>query len=94
MLKVTINGRVYLTNVSDPSKITKCIEFYSSGCLSFAVSFGNDESSIIQKTTSKNMEVSYLKRMNFEQVFIPIEARDVKTSEKMLKKGYDLIELL
>ena len=94
MLKVTINGRVYLTNVNDPSKITKCIDFFSDGCLSYAISFDNEKSSIIQNTKYKNKDVAYLKRMNFEQVFIPIRAKDVKTSEKMLKKGYDLIELL
>lgn len=94
MIKVTINDRAYLTNVNDPVKLNKCIEFFREGCSSFAISFNNHKNDIIQEIKLKGHHVAYLKRANLGQLFIPIIAKDADTSEKILKKGLDLIEIL
>ena len=83
----------YYTNITDESLIQKCKEFYSSGCLSYAVSFYNLPNWAICKTKEKGFDCLILKEWNNEYRFVPEEVKDVTNVDEVIKKGLNVIEL-
>jgi len=91
---MTVEGKKYYTNITDKQRLAKCVNFCKSGCLSYAISFDNSKDAIIQTVSLKNIKVNYLRKMNFEQCFLPERAANLNDSESVLKKGLDLIEIV
>jgi hypothetical protein len=94
MKKFIIEGKAYYTNITELDKIKKCIDFYKSGCTNYALSFGNIDKHIIKNDKCKGKNVKYLRNMNFEECFLPAQVAMEDYSEDVLKKGFDLIELI
>ena len=93
-MKVTVKEKHYFTNISDSKNIQKCLQFFSDGCSSYAVSFNNNEKDIIKETKIEGFRANYLRKMNFNECFVPMWAQNIKDSKQVLEKGLDLIELL
>jgi len=94
MKEFKVNGVSYYSNIKDYERLAKCINFFSDGCTSYAISFDNQKESIIQTINLEGIYVHYLRKMNFEQCFLPQRAKDLKESKEVLQKGLDLIEIL
>ena len=90
---ITVDNNRYFTNLSDESLIEKCKEFYSSGCLSYAVSFYNLPNWAISRTKEKGFDCLILKDWNSEYRFVPEHAKDITEADKVIQKGLNIIEL-
>ena len=94
MKKINVQGIDYFTNIEDLELILKCVNFFSNGCTSYAVSFENEKESIINESKANGMDVKYLRDFNFQKYFIPKRAAGLTDAKQILSKGLDLIELL
>ncbi len=90
----TIKGNRYYTNITEGTQISKCIDFLSDGCSSYAISFGNSKESVITEQNIEGHNSLLLRKMNFDKCFVPDRAKHLTDSKEVLKKGLDLIELL
>ena len=93
MKKVIVNNKEYWSNI-EGERLQKCIMFFSDGCSSYAISFDNKESDIIDRVSIEGMEANILRGFNFKKCFVPNIVKDYKDSDMVLRKGLDLIELL
>lgn len=94
MDKLIVNNKEYYTNITDSLRLQKCKDFFSDGCVSYAISFDNNTANKTHEVKLKNRMVVHLREINFNQCFIPRIAKKFKTSESILRNGLDLIELL
>jgi hypothetical protein len=94
MKHIKVNNSIYSTNIEDLRLIKKCIDFFSDGCVSYAISFFNEPESVITKMKIDKMECYVLKGFNFNYRFVPVEYEKINTVEDLASKFLNLIELI
>lgn len=82
----------YYTNISDNEIIDKCVDFFSKGCTSYAITSVESKFHIC-KSKEKGFDVIMVKDINNEFKFVPSWAKDIKEADKILQKGLNLIQL-
>lgn len=93
-MELQIEHKKYYTNITNQELIDKCVDFFSKGCTSYAISFENEPKTVISKTKIKGINCMILKGFNNEFKFVPIHAKSEHNINGLLSKGLDSIEIL
>jgi hypothetical protein len=92
-MNITVNHNEYYTNISDIDKISKCQDFFKSGCTSYAISFNVHPKYVICKNREKGFETKILKGINDRLKFVPVKYKDL-SGDELIMKGINLVELI
>lgn len=96
MIKIKLQTGTYYTNIVDSNKLTKCFDFFSSGCTSYVVSFDNKKEHIRenQRLDIDGIKCLSLKNCNFNCIFVPHSVAEFNTAKELMENGMELIEII